>query len=219
MNPNIINQNNSSNNSNDYGLLEQVNQCKNEYYSNQSKNMLFKKSQKLELAKQMSEKIDINHFLKNFTYNIPNTENIFIDYTIFKLFANESNYQVIINYFLDIIDYCIFTYGRYTLHLNMDSFTVSAAERYYTFLELYVSFCLIKSKTNKFLYSEKLNKFNIYNPPNVLDMIHKILKKVIQKEVNEKIVVIPKKESKEALENILNFQNVSSLPYSENNEG
>lgn len=212
-----MNPNNSSNNNPD--LLERVNSFKNEYYSNQPKNFLFKKTQKIDMAKQLSQKFDLNELLQNFTYNIPNTSNIYLDYNVFKLFANESNYPNIIEYYLNIVDYCIYNYGDYTLHLNMESFTVSAAERYCGFFELFNNVCLIKSESSNFLYSEKLNKFYIYNPPNVLDMIHKILKKVIQKEVNEKFVVIPKKESKEALENILNFQNVTSLPYYENNEG
>ena len=213
-----MNPENSSNNNNP-DLIERMNSFKNEYYSNQPKNFLFKKSQKIDMAKQLSQKFDLNELLQNFTYNIPNTSNIYLDYTVFKLFANESNYPNIIEYFLNIVDYCIYTYGDFNVHLNMESFTVSSAERYYGFLELYVKCCLIKSESNHFLYSEKLNKFNIYNPPNVLDMIHKIFKKVIQKEVNEKFVVIHKKESKEALENLLNFQNFESLPYYENNVG
>jgi hypothetical protein len=197
-------------------LLERVNDFKNEYYNNQSKNLFFKKSQKMDMAKQLSQSFDLNELLRNFTYNIPNTSNIYLDYTIFKLFANESNYQMIIDYFLNIIDYCIYTYGEYNIHLNMESFTVSAAERYYGFLELYVNNCLMKTKTNHFLYSEKLKNFYIYNPPSVLDMVHKIFRKVIQKEVNEKFVVIPKKDSKVAIEKLLDFSSEKSSNIYEN---
>lgn len=206
--------NNMDKNNNE--LLERVNDFKNEYYNNQSKNLFFKKSQKMDMAKQLSQSFDLNELLRNFTYNIPNTSNIYLDYTIFKLFANESNYQMIIDYFLNIIDYCIYTYGEYNIHLNMESFTVSAAERYYGFLELYVNNCLMKTKTNHFLYSEKLKNFYIYNPPSVLDMVHKIFRKVIQKEVNEKFVVIPKKDSKVAIEKLLDFSSEKSSNIYEN---
>ena len=184
-------------------LLQRVNEFHNDYYQNNSKNIFFKKKQKMECAKEISQKFQLHELIELFVYCVPNTAHIYLDYNIFKLFANETNYQMIIEKILKTIDECIFTYGHYNIHLNIESFTVSAGERYYSFIELYVKICLLYSEKHNFLYSDKLGVMYIYHPPSVLDILDKLFKKTIEKAVREKFIVVPKKDSKEAIEKLL----------------
>ena len=193
---------NEINNDNDNELLKRINSFKNDYYSNNSKNILFKKKQKIECAKEISQKFQLNELIEGFVYNIPNTSNIFLDYNIFKLFANESNYQLIIDYILKLVNECIRNYDKFSIHINLDSFTMSAAERYYSFIELYINNCLLYSQTNGFFYSDKLQILYIYNPPSVFDTIYSMFKKVINKEIKDKFLVIQKNLSKDAMDKL-----------------
>lgn len=183
-------------------LLHRVQEFQNNYYENNSKNIFFKKKQKMECAKEISQKFQLHELIDLFVCRVPNTAHIYLDYNIFKLFANETNYQIIIEKILNKIDECIFTYGHYNIHMNIDSFTVSAGERYYSFIELYVNICLLYSEKNGFLYSDKLHYMYIYYPPSVLDLLDKLFKKMIDKTVREKFIVVPKKDSKEAVERL-----------------
>ena len=151
-------------------------------------------------AQQISNNFDLNDLIEKTEYNIPNTSSVYFDYTIFKLYAHESNYQLLINHILRIFDYCIDTYGEYVVHVNLDSFTVSAAERYKKIIELFNLSCI---QNTNYLYTKQLKTWYIYYPPSVIDMIQQILKSVIESEVLNKINVISKKDSSEELKKLL----------------
>lgn len=199
---NTISLSNDVDGNNSTDLLKRVQEFKNDYYSNNSKNIFFKKKQKMDCAKEISQNFQLHELIELFVCCIPNTPNIYLDYNVFKLFANETNYQMIIEKILQRIDECIFTFGHYNIHLNIDSFTVSAGERYYSFIELYVNICLIYSEKNNFMYSDKLCIMYIYYPPSVLDILDKLFKKTIEKAVREKFIIIPKKDSKETIDKL-----------------
>lgn len=176
-------------------LMAQINSFKDQYYMDNTKNMFFKKSQKMECAKQISAKFDIKQMFDKTFFIIPNTNNIYIDYTVFKLFMNEDNYELSIDHVLSLIDICIEKYGNYSIHLNINSLTVSAMERYKKLLELYSEKCAILNKG----YSFKINNFCIYYPPNAIEMIYKIIIHVFQENVKNKINVIPKIDSEKKI--------------------
>lgn len=176
-------------------LLEQINQYKNKYYTDNNKNMLFKSSQKNDCAKQISGTFDLQEMFKITFFIIPNTNHIFMDYTKFKLFANESIYNEIIDYILYLLDTCIQKYGNYTIHFNIHSMTVSALERYKKLLEMYNNKCLSKNGG----YSNLIVSFFIYHPPSAIDLIYKVVKHVLQEAVKNKIVLVPKNESDEKM--------------------
>ena len=192
--------NNDNNNSiNNNSLIEDIKQFKDEYYSNKTKNVFFKNSQKNEITKQITLKFNLKELIDKFTFIIPNTPNVFIDYTIFKLFANETNYQMLVEGIMNNIDICIQRYNEYNIHFNSDSITISATERHYGFIELYTNNCIIRNNNPNVLFTEKLNKFFIYNPPYIFDNIYKIIKRFIHKDINKKFIVTDKKDSKDAI--------------------
>jgi hypothetical protein len=196
-------------------LVLKMNRYKEEYYKNNSKNTIFKNKQKMELAKKISENFNMNELLQLTSYIIPNTPHIYFDYTVFKLYANESNYNEIARFVLNQFDTCIQNYGEYIVHVNLDSFTVSAAERYKRLVEIVNSLCIQNVNVN---YTQRLRAWYIYNPPNVLDMIHKILKTVLDKGAVAKLNVVSKKDSPEILSKILNVGKIVLIEHGEEND-
>ena len=176
----------------DNDLLAQVNKFKDNYYSKNSKNMFFKKTQKSECAEQIAQQFDINVLLNNTVYIIGDTNQVFFDYAIFKLYANESNYQQIVDYVLLLFDIIIRKHGTYVTHVNLDTFTVSAAERYKKVIQTFNAACI---RNTEFVYTQRLQSWHIYNPPSVIDMIHKILKPFIEPSVFNNARIISKEES------------------------
>ena len=85
--------------SSSYNLLEEVKEFQDSYYSQNTKKMFLKNSQKIECANKITEKFDIFDLIKKTIYIIPNTNKVYIDYLIYKLYANPNVYNDIINYF------------------------------------------------------------------------------------------------------------------------
>ena len=176
---------------NNNNLLEDIQKLQNKYYSNNSKNLLFKKQQKLDCASNISNQYDVNILINNTFTLIPNTNKIYLDYNIFKLYANPNNYGAIIEYLLNIIYYCIQRYDNYEVHVNLNTFSVSSCERY---KEIIINFCntCLNNSTN---FSAKVSKLCIYNIPTVFDTISKILNPFIDPLIYSKIVKYNKNET------------------------
>lgn len=172
-------------------FMEQVTSLKEQYFSTNSKNSFFKKSQKLDCAKFISDSINLDTLIDNTVYAIDGKNIVFINYPIFKFYANPDNYNQIIEHIIAVFKYVIQYYNNYEIYINLDSFTVSAAERYKEVIRIFCDTCL-KDGTN---FSGLLNKFHILNTPNVMEMIIKILKPLADPLVIEKIQFYTKTES------------------------
>lgn len=177
-------------------LLTQMNKFKNDYYSQNNKNMFFKKKQKNDCAQQISTMFEQEMLFQKTIYQIPNTANIYMDYTIFKLYANEHNYHDLVKYILSIYDKCIDSYGYYIIHVNLQSFSVSAAERYKTVIQLFNQACIRNTQRQ---YIDHFKSWYIYNPPHVVDTITKILRPIMEPTVMQNVIVVSKADSDEAL--------------------
>ena len=184
----------------DNDLLAQVNKFKDSYYSKNSKNTFFKKTQKADCAEQISQQFDINILLANTVYIVGDTNQVFFDYSVFKLYANESNYQQIVDYVLILFDIVIRKHGSYVTHVNIDTFTVSAAERYKKVIQTFNAACI---RNTEFVYTQRLQSWHIYNPPSVIDMVHKILKPFIEPSVFHNARIISKEDSAARLSELL----------------
>ena len=182
-------------------LLEQINSFKNDYYSKNTKNVFFKKKQKIECAKEICQKFQLNELIEKTFFNIPNTNDLFFNYNIFKLYANEFNFDIIIQHTLNEIHHCIQKYGSYNVHIDLNSFTVSAGERYFKFVDLYINYCSIGVRERNYFISEKLVQLYLYNPPSVMDILHKMFKTRIEI-IKNKVVIVSKNDSKGAIEKL-----------------
>ena len=76
---------------------------------NQTKT-LFKEKQKTELTNQISNNFDMKQLIDATTTIIPNANRVYINYEIFKLYANENNFQLIINDILMKFNACLEKY-------------------------------------------------------------------------------------------------------------
>ena len=99
-------------NSENNEFIDKINTFKEDYYSKNSKNYFFKNAQKNELANEISSQFELDKLLHSTAFQIANTENVFFDYTVFKLYANDTNYNYIIQHVLNLFHHCIIHFGK-----------------------------------------------------------------------------------------------------------
>ena len=180
-------------------FMNKMAELQNDYYATNGKNTFFKKSQKVECANAVANAIDIQQLLRYTMFIVPNTNKVFFDYTVFKMYGNESNYKMVIDYVIALFCECTTTYGTYEAHVNLNTFTVSGCERHKNVIKLLMEECL----RNETTFASVLTNFYIYYPPSALDTIHRITAPFIDPLVKSKIVVIPKGESEDRLKQLL----------------
>jgi hypothetical protein len=178
-------------------IMTRINRLKEQYFEINKKNSFFKKSQKLDCAKFIANNMDLNELIEKTVFMIPNTKIIYIDYPIFKYFANEDNYERIVQYIINLFDYAIKYYGNYIAYLNLDSFTVSSTERYIPAVKIFCNICL--SKNN--IYMGYIDKFFILNRPAVMEAIITVVKPFVERDVIDKLTFLTKEQTKKFLEN------------------
>jgi hypothetical protein len=118
-------------------------------------------------------------------YIIPQTNQIFIDYPVFKTYVNSSVYDMIIQHLLQIIDTTLGQFQYFELHINMNTFTPTAAQRYIDIINLFINKCL-----NYPLYINKLSQIYMYNAPKMFDQIMRLFSGIINDEIKTKITLV-----------------------------
>ena len=183
----------------DNAILSKIEKLKDEYYDKNRKNTIFKKNQKTDCAKQISNNIDIDLLMKNTMFIIPNTNKIYFSYEMFKFYANDDNYEIIQKNLLDLVQTCVHNFSNFELHMNINSFTVSGCERHKKFVISLTQQCLQEKKN----YSYLLTKFYVYYTPNTISNIIQIVTPFIDPVVRPKFVLHNKNESEELLKNLM----------------
>jgi hypothetical protein len=179
-------------------LIQEINKIQNDYYENVKKNIFFKKSQKIESAEHIINKIPLDELIQCSIYTIPNTNKLFFDYTIFKMYASPSNYNNIIHYMIMKVREVVHSYGNFEMHMNMKTFSVSATERYIDIIKLFCNECCINNE----MFIQSLLQMYIYNTPSGLNTITSIIMKILTPEIRSKITHYLKDESKIRLNNL-----------------
>jgi hypothetical protein len=169
-----------------------------EYYNTHRKNVFFKKTQKQDCTAHVCAQMSLEDLLSETFWVIPNTNRLFFDYTVFKMYANPDNYSHIIEKVLVYCSDCVEKFGSFEVHVNLAGFTVSAAERYKSIITLFCSECLHRNKR----FNATLDTMNLYNIPNMVDQLSMILLPLIPIEVRPKLRLYRKPESASALENL-----------------
>jgi len=172
-------------------LLNDLEKYKSAYYTENKKNVLVKKDQKMDMASKISTEFNLETLIQKTIYILPGTNEIYFDYNVFKMFAHPTNYLSFVNYTQALIAHCIQNYGAFMCHVNVNSFTASAAERYKGILELFNAI----SERNDTNYAPKMTKLHVYNTPSSLEHIYKLISGLIDPEVRSKIVFHNKAES------------------------
>jgi hypothetical protein len=188
-------------NLNQQDIIQKVKEFQDNYYSVNKKNFFFKKKQKLDFASNVCDTFSLEDLINKTIYSIPDTNIVFIDYTIFKLFANPNIYSQIIDFIVSCFQEKINSHNSFELHINLDTFTITSLERHKNIVNVFIDTCLKNNTT----YTTYLNKINIYNASKNFDTIIKTLKPIIEKEVYHKIILLDEDNSKK---NLAYFYNV-----------
>jgi len=181
-------------------LMNNIEQFKHTYYSDNKKNLFFKKNQKMELASKISEQFDIDILIQQTIHIVRDTNCIYINYPLFKIFANPDNYRKIIDHVLACLKNCLEKYGEFECHFNLSSFTISAAERYKDIIEMFCKECL-KGETR---YGPKVTKLYIYHSPGMIENLTNIFLHLIDPHVRTRIVLCGKEDSDTLINKLLN---------------
>jgi len=171
--------------------MEQMKQLQTNFYSNTDKNFFLKNNQKNQCAVEISKQMNLQELLDETMYIIPDTNKVFFNYTVFKLYANPQNYDAIILNALKLFKECIQKYNCYEIHMDLKTFTISAATRYMTLIQSFCNECL-KSTTE---YSMLATNMFIYNTPGMMDQISKMLKPLVPVNLRHKFVFFSKTDS------------------------
>lgn len=176
---------------NEISIFERMTYFQTDYFEKNNKNTFFKKNQKFDCAKYISNNVDIDKMIETAVFILPGKNVIFVDYLIFKIFAYDDNYDRIIDHIMNLFDYAIKYYGSFEVNLNLRLFTASAAERFIPAISKFCKRCL-SHHTN---YTEHMNFFRILNTPLVMEMIIAVVKPFVEKDVICKLTFLSKEET------------------------
>ena len=176
-------------------LVNRIKEFQESYYSKNKKNVFFKKNQKLDCATEVCNVFPLEYLISQTLYIIPNTNKIFIDYTIFKLFANKNNFSQFVDNVFIILEQSSKSFENFELYINLESFTVSALERYKEVIKDFIDKCQLYNTK----YTDNMKQLYICNVPKTFDAILKAMKPFMEKQVYEKIKLYDDNASKQAI--------------------
>ena len=174
-------------------LVNDILKLQEEYYNTHTKNTFFKKNQKYDCATTISQKIDISVLFRKTLYVLKEGE-VYFDYLFFKTYIHPEIFDSFLDYVNTISFEYIDTVENYILHINLNTLTISAFERYWALIQQ----IFIKYPVN----GSKMQKTYIYYTPSVVDQIMRVLQPFIG-HIKDKIVFYSKTESPEQMKKIM----------------
>lgn len=178
---------------------EKITHLQDQYYKTHFKRTFFKSSQKLDCASTITDSFDLTHLFEHTIYILPGTNRIYFDYPFFKTFANKDIFDSFVTYIYKLIHQSITDYSQYEIHINWQTYSVSAHERY---KDLYHIF-LAKYENCHFNFHDNLSRLYVYFTPTVIQLISKLTTPLIHPNVLNKITLYNKTESDKLLTKIL----------------
>jgi len=169
-------------------FMRKISELQNVYYSANPKRSFLKKQQKNDCANHVSNLVGTDHLLNHCIYAFDGYK-VYIDYTVFKTFVHPENYNHFVDYFINIIQSIINTFGKYQLYINLQTFTISALERYRSFILLLSSRCATEQ------LEPFIEIFQIHNSPSFLTATSNLLSPFMPDSVKQKLVFIHKNDS------------------------
>ena len=184
-------------------LLKEMQEIQENMYKEHKKNTFFKKSQKLEIAKTVSQNFELSILLQKSIFILQENK-IYIDYTILKMFIYEGIYENVITHLLELYKICIQTYGNYIVYINLNGFTISAAERHKKAIIMFSRRCLNEPNMN---YGDLMEKTYILNTPSTINILMQMINPFFPKNFLNRVEYYKKDES----ENIMNQWKMSII--------
>jgi len=164
-------------------MEERIQEIQTQFYSTSGKNMFFKSAQKMQCAQAVASELTPQILLARTFQHIPNTDRIFVNYPMFKSFMCPETYKLSIDYLLEMGNFIVQTYGTLEVHIDVQSFTPTAAERFKGFIVQIVKECEIRSTS----FSVYLARMNIYNCPALADHVARMIWGILPVETSGKI--------------------------------
>ena len=179
-------------------LVNMMEKYREDYYQTNKKNTFFKNNQKLDCAKGMTQTFNINEMIKQTVYRLPGSNKVIFNYPIFKLYAHPDNFEMIIQSVLNVYDEILLDYLTFEAHVILEGFTISAAERYKTAIQMFSNKCMNSSTK----YSQLTTAMYIYYTPSMIESISAFLRPFIDTNVYERIIMYSKTESVERIQTL-----------------
>jgi hypothetical protein len=180
-------------------LMAQLEQFKNDYYSNNSKNILFKKSQKKDIAKHVSNNFNLEDLIKKTVFVIPETHHIMVDYSLFKNYAHDDNYTEIIRYSRTLIENVARNHQKFTIHAHIGSLTITSMERHRKFIE-FINELYLNGDNG---LSQYFMELYMYYPPSMIDSIFSFIRPFLDPAIISKMIVVSKTDSEQVYPKLL----------------
>ena len=183
-------------------LEKEIEKVQNSFYSeNGGKNTFFKKTQKYDCANHLTTRIPIQILMDKMCFALDELDCIYINYSVFKTFANPDNFTDIVNHILSKLEFASKNYSNFSVLLDLDGFTISAAERYKPFIHLFCNTCFQINVG----YLVQLNQFIVYNCPSIIDTVKKMLLPLMEGFPTAKVVTILKSDSKPYVDKVAQY--------------
>ena len=174
-------------------LLDDLIRFKELYYTENKKSIFQKKAQKYEVATAIANCFDVNMLLQKSAYIKPNTNIVFVEYPMFKQFAQPNNYELFVKYVQNLVSIVIETNKTFECHINIDTFTISAAERYKGVIQAF--------NEGVFGYTEYMDAIYIYNSPIMIEKISKVLLNLLDPTTKKKFKLVKNTDTEDVVVN------------------
>jgi hypothetical protein len=179
-------------------LIERINKLRDDYATENKSWGFSTKQYKINCANTVLQTIDIDTLLDSTITILPNSCHLFFNYVVFKSFAVPELYDTIIDCIVKKINTCVERFGKYEMHINLQSFSVSAFNRYKPIIEKYHN----EIHTKHIHFHEKMQTMHVYNIPHAIDTIAKLISPFLDPIVQKKIVKYDKPTSEKSINTI-----------------
>ena len=142
----------------------------------------FSSNEHIKTAKTNIMKTCFNDVLSRLCFAI-DSENIILDYRYFKFIASADNYDLLIDYFVSVIQSVLNKHETFILHVNLDSLSFLHIEKHFAFIKRI-------SEVLKTTFPDKLNICRLYNAPFIFSKIISIISTFVDKKTQQKITLV-----------------------------
>ena len=130
-------------------------------------NNIDKNNRLLKSSPQIRTKHELDALLRRTIYQIRNSNKVFFNYLVFKTFASSTNYIICQEYLLEVFKNVINQHNTFEFHINLQTFSISSCQRYYT----NIKYLMQESD----LFSKNISVVSIYYTPSVITHIQHAL--------------------------------------------
>ena len=171
-------------------ILQQINDIKTDFYAQNNKNFFFKKTQKHDLSNKITQQISVSDLIDVSMYRFSTENRVYVDYSIIKMYIDSPIYDQLCEKLIQLLaNFTNTNTQTYEIHINLDGFTITSAERHKTVIE---QFCQKMNNTKHFDYMDKMY---IYNTPSMIDAISGLFSYLIHPNMKQKMLKYDKDHS------------------------